>query len=97
MKIGLYFGSFNPIHAGHLIIAQTLFQRGGLDQVWFVVSPQNQAVLRPVRLGLRLAGKAEVLSGVEPGEKVVVEGVKKIFPGAPLKLSGPESAAPYQQ
>jgi nicotinate-nucleotide adenylyltransferase len=41
MKIGLYFGSFNPIHAGHLIIAQTLFQRGGLDQVWFVVSPQN--------------------------------------------------------
>jgi hypothetical protein len=54
-------------------------------------------VLRPVRLGLRLPGKAEVLSGVEPGEKVVVEGVKKIFPGAPLKLSGPESAAPYQQ
>ena len=41
MKIGLYFGSFNPIHVGHLIIAQTLFQRGGLDQVWFVVSPQN--------------------------------------------------------
>lgn len=41
MKIGLYFGSFNPIHVGHLIIAQSLFQRGGLDQVWFVVSPQN--------------------------------------------------------
>lgn len=41
MKIGLYFGSFNPIHLGHLIIAQTLYQRGGLDQVWFVVSPQN--------------------------------------------------------
>ena len=41
MKIGLYFGSFNPIHMGHLIIAQSLFQRGGLDQVWFVVSPQN--------------------------------------------------------
>ncbi len=41
MKIGLYFGSFNPIHMGHLIIAQSLFQRGRLDQVWFVVSPQN--------------------------------------------------------
>ena len=41
MKVGLYFGSFNPIHVGHLIIAQILFQRGGLDQVWFVVSPQN--------------------------------------------------------
>ena len=41
MKVGLYFGSFNPIHLGHLVIAQTLFQRGSLDQVWFVVSPQN--------------------------------------------------------
>lgn len=41
MKIGLFFGSFNPIHIGHLIIAQTIFDRSGLDQVWFVVSPQN--------------------------------------------------------
>ncbi|MFC5191744.1 nicotinate (nicotinamide) nucleotide adenylyltransferase [Algoriphagus aquatilis] len=41
MKIGLYFGSFNPIHIGHLIIAQTIRERSGLDQVWFVVSPQN--------------------------------------------------------
>lgn len=41
MKIGLYFGSFNPIHIGHLIIAQTIFERCALDQVWFVVSPQN--------------------------------------------------------
>ena len=53
--------------------------------------------MRPVRLGMRLAGKVEVLSGIEPGEKVVVEGGKKIFPGAPLKLSGPESTAPYLQ
>lgn len=41
MKIGLYFGSFNPIHIGHLIIADTLQDRTDLDQVWFVVSPQN--------------------------------------------------------
>ena len=41
MKIGLYFGSFNPIHIGHLIIADTLHDRTDLDQVWFVVSPQN--------------------------------------------------------
>lgn len=41
MKIGLYFGSFNPIHIGHLIIAQTIQERTDLDQVWFVVSPQN--------------------------------------------------------
>jgi len=41
LKIGLFFGSFNPIHIGHLIIAETIFDRSDLDQVWFVVSPQN--------------------------------------------------------
>ena len=41
MKIGLYFGSFNPIHHGHLIIASHIQQETELDQVWFVVSPQN--------------------------------------------------------
>lgn len=41
MKIGLYFGSFNPIHIGHLIIANHLVNYGGLHQVWLVISPQN--------------------------------------------------------
>ncbi|MGC4100971.1 nicotinate (nicotinamide) nucleotide adenylyltransferase [Ferruginibacter sp.] len=41
MKIGLYFGSFNPVHVGHLIIANHLINNTALDQVWFVVSPQN--------------------------------------------------------
>lgn len=41
MKIGLYFGSFNPIHHGHLIVAQTMLQDTDLQEVWFVVSPQN--------------------------------------------------------
>lgn len=41
MKIGLYFGSFNPIHIGHLVIANHIQQFSELDQVWFVVSPQN--------------------------------------------------------
>lgn len=41
MKVGLYFGSFNPIHHGHLLIASYMLQHAGLDQVWFVVSPQN--------------------------------------------------------
>ncbi|MDG1345996.1 MAG: nicotinate (nicotinamide) nucleotide adenylyltransferase [Crocinitomicaceae bacterium] len=41
MNIGLYFGSFNPIHVGHLIIAQYMIQRDDIDAVWFVVSPQN--------------------------------------------------------
>ncbi len=41
MKIGLFFGSFNPIHTGHLIIAQVMATQTDLQQVWFVVSPQN--------------------------------------------------------
>jgi len=41
IKTGLYFGSFNPIHIGHLAIAGYMTEYTGLDQVWFVVSPQN--------------------------------------------------------
>ncbi len=41
MKVGLFFGSFNPIHVGHLIIAQTMLDATDLQQIWFVVSPQN--------------------------------------------------------
>ncbi len=41
MKIGLYFGSFNPIHNGHLIIASHTVQHTDLQEVWFVVSPHN--------------------------------------------------------
>ncbi|MBX2925819.1 MAG: nicotinate-nucleotide adenylyltransferase [Chitinophagaceae bacterium] len=41
MNIGLYFGSFNPVHHGHLIIAKFMTENTALDQVWFVVSPQN--------------------------------------------------------
>ncbi|MEJ7766673.1 MAG: nicotinate (nicotinamide) nucleotide adenylyltransferase [Chitinophagaceae bacterium] len=41
MNIGLYFGSFNPIHTGHCIIANHVINHTVLEQVWFVLSPQN--------------------------------------------------------
>ncbi|MFC5681964.1 nicotinate (nicotinamide) nucleotide adenylyltransferase [Flavobacterium sp. MAHUQ-51] len=41
MKIGLYFGTFNPIHVGHLIIANHMAEHADLDQVWLVVTPHN--------------------------------------------------------
>lgn len=40
-KIGLFFGSFNPVHIGHLVIAEYMVEFTELDSVWFVVSPQN--------------------------------------------------------
>lgn len=40
-KIGLFFGSFNPVHVGHMIIANFLLEHSDLAQVWMVVSPQN--------------------------------------------------------
>ena len=41
MKIGLYFGSFNPIHIGHLIIAQHILNHTEIQRLWFVISPHN--------------------------------------------------------
>ena len=41
MIIGLYFGSFNPIHIGHMAIANYMIEYSDLEQLWFVVSPQN--------------------------------------------------------
>ena len=41
MNIGLYFGTFNPVHIGHLVIANYMADYTDLDQVWMVVSPHN--------------------------------------------------------
>ncbi|MFV0268453.1 MAG: nicotinate (nicotinamide) nucleotide adenylyltransferase [Draconibacterium sp.] len=41
LKVGLYFGSYNPIHIGHLAIANYMVEFTGIDQLWFVVSPQS--------------------------------------------------------
>jgi len=41
MKVGLFFGSFNPIHVGHMVIANHMLAHSDLDRIWFVVSPHN--------------------------------------------------------
>jgi len=41
MKIGLYFGSFNPIHTAHLIIANHILNETEIKKIWFIISPQN--------------------------------------------------------
>ena len=67
MKIGLFGGSFNPIHCGHIALAQEILRRSGLDEVWLMVSPQNplkqQSDLLDDVERIKLARKA--LEGVE--------------------------------
>ena len=41
MKIGLFFGSFNPIHIGHLAIANYMIEYSEMDEIWMIISPQN--------------------------------------------------------
>ena len=40
-KVALYFGSFNPIHNGHIGLGEYMLEHGGVDELWYVVSPQN--------------------------------------------------------
>lgn len=60
MKVGLFFGSFNPIHIGHLIVANTMVETTDINQVWFVVSPQN-----PFKKSKTLAHEFDRLDMVE--------------------------------
>ena len=78
-----------------IVVPEPALVSNGDTVTVFVVDDKGMAQIRPVKVGLRLAGKAEVLSGVQPGDKVVVEGVQKLFPGAPVKPAPAEAAAPY--
>ncbi|MDQ6609362.1 MAG: nicotinate (nicotinamide) nucleotide adenylyltransferase [Bacteroidota bacterium] len=60
MRIGLYFGSFNPIHIGHLIIANHILNSSDLQKIWFVVSPQN-----PLKLSAGLLNEYDRLHLVQ--------------------------------
>jgi membrane fusion protein, multidrug efflux system len=78
-----------------LVIPEPALMSNGDSFMVFAIDGQSNAVAKPIKIGLRLAGKAEVLSGLSPGERVVVEGHQKLRPGAPVKLAPPEAAAPY--
>jgi nicotinate-nucleotide adenylyltransferase len=81
MNIGLYFGSFNPVHTGHLIIATHILNTANINQVWFVVSPQN-----PFKLSSSLLNEYHRLHMVS----IAIEGETKLkASSAEFKLPKP--------
>lgn len=79
-----------------LVIPEPAIVANGDNTLVFVVDARTNAVMKPVKVGLRLAGKAEITQGLSAGELVVVEGAQKLRPGAPVILAPPERAAAYQ-
>lgn len=73
-------------------IAQTLDEDRAMV---FVVDPSSIAQIRPVKLGVRMPGRVEILSGLEASDKVIVEGVQKVGPGSKVVLAPAQDAAPY--
>ena len=79
-----------------LVIPEPALVNNGDTTMVFVVSSSNTAVMKSVKTGLRMAGKVEVVSGLVAGEQVIVEGLQKLGPDAPVKLAGPDAAKAYQ-
>lgn len=79
-KVGLYFGSFNPIHIGHLIIAEYFATQTELDEVWLVVSPHN-----PLKNMDELVGEHHRLEMV----KCAVAGNNRVF-ASDIEFSQPK-------
>ncbi len=70
-----------------LVIPEPAIINNGDTTMVFAVTATNTAFMKPIKIGLRLAGRVEVLGGLTPGELVVVEGIQKLRPGAPVRLS----------
>ncbi len=97
---GGMFASLNlalQVRESAIVIPEPALISNGDNFSVFVVDLESKAQIRPVHVGIRLAGKAEIVKGLVAGEKVVVEGVQKIGPGSPVKLAPAEAAAPYAQ
>jgi membrane fusion protein, multidrug efflux system len=80
-----------------IVIPEPALMNNGDNFMVFIVDNKGTAQVRPIQVGLRLAGKVEVVKGLKAGEKVVVEGTQKLRPGAPVKLAPKEAATPYEE
>jgi nicotinate-nucleotide adenylyltransferase len=79
MKVGLYFGTFNPIHVGHLVIANYLADYTDLDEVWLVVSPHNPLKKKSTLLD-DIHRLAIVKEAIEDNDKLRVSDVEFKLP-----------------
>jgi nicotinate-nucleotide adenylyltransferase len=79
MKVGLFFGSFNPVHIGHMAIAQYMVEFTDIDELWFVVSPHNP--LKQKASLLNDYDRYEMISrAIEPYEHMQVSSVEFSLP-----------------
>jgi len=83
------------VRASAIVIPEPAIMSNGDNFSVFIVDKDGNAQIRPIQVGIRLAGKAEVLKGLNAGDKVVVEGIQKLRPGGAVKLSPTEAALPY--
>ncbi len=83
------------LRAEALVIPEPALISNGDALSVFIVGPQTTALQKPVQVGLRLAGRVEITSGLQAGDLVIVEGIQKLFPNAPVRLAPPAAAAPY--
>ena len=82
MKIGLFFGTFDPIHLGHLTIAQNALQFKLLDQVWFVLTPRN-----PFKVDLTISSTQHRIAMIE---MALIKYRNILFSDIELKLKAPQ-------
>jgi len=78
-----------------IVIPEPALMSNGDHFSVFVIDEKGEAQTRPVEVGYHLPGRVEITKGLNAGDKVVVEGLQKLRPGSPVKLSPPEAAAIY--
>jgi nicotinate-nucleotide adenylyltransferase len=80
MKIGLFFGSFNPIHVGHLFVAEIALERAELDEVWFVISPASPYKMDTGELADERSRLIMALNAIEYNSKLRVSNLEFSLP-----------------
>jgi membrane fusion protein (multidrug efflux system) len=72
-----------------IVIPESAVMAMGERTLVYVIGADGAAQMRPVKVGLRTANQIEIISGLQEGEKVITEGLQKVRPGAPTKITSP--------